>query len=97
MRKLFSFAFLAAVVLSVASCSAPKVETSLPHKIKDGKIVLETPKRQPGQESALLMTCDPIETVRVGFIGLGMRGKDIVIHLSKVWRLSLCVISSRIM
>ena len=78
MRKLFSFAFLAAALLSAASCSAPKVETSVPHKIKDGKIVLETPKRQPGQESALQMTCDPIETVRVGFIGLGMRGKDAV-------------------
>ena len=78
MRKLFSFAFLAAVLLTAASCSAPKVETSVPHKIKDGKIVLETPKRQPGQESALQMTCDPIETVRVGFIGLGMRGKDAV-------------------
>ena len=70
--------FVISAVLLVASCFTPKVETSVPHKIKDGRIVLEVPDRAPGQESALQMTCDPLETVRVGFIGLGMRGEGAV-------------------
>lgn len=80
MKKLF---FILSAIL-MASCSAPKVETSVPHAIKDGRIVLETPERQPGQESALLMTCDPIENVRVGFIGLGMRGSGAVYRFTYI-------------
>ena len=55
-----------------------KISTSVPHKIKDGRIVLSAPERQKGQESALLLTCAPIDTVRVGFIGVGMRGSSAV-------------------
>lgn len=80
MKKLF---FILSAIL-MASCSAPKVETSVPHAIKDGRIVLETPERQPGQGSALLMTCDPIENVRVGFIGLGMRGSGAVYRFTYI-------------
>lgn len=71
-------------IIFMVSCVAPKVESSLPHKIKNGRIVLEVPERQAGQESALLMTCDPIENVRVGFIGLGMRGKDAVYRFTYI-------------
>ena len=80
MKKLF---FILSVIL-FASCAAPKVETSVPHEIKDGRIVLDVPARQPGQESALLMTCDPIENVRVGFIGLGMRGSGAVYRFTYI-------------
>lgn len=80
MKKLF---FILSAIL-FASCTAPKVETSVPHAIKDGRIVLETPERQPGQGSALLMTCDPIENVRVGFIGLGMRGSGAVYRFTYI-------------
>ena len=45
---------------------------------KDGVIEVAVPERPAGQESALGMTADPIETVRVGFIGLGMRGSGAV-------------------
>ena len=85
--------FVISAVLLAASCCAPKIETSIPHKIKDGRIVLEVPERAAGQQSALLMTCDPIETVRVGFIGLGMRGKDAVkryTHIDGVEIVALC-------
>jgi len=33
-----------------------------------------TPKRPTGQQDVLQLRCDPIPTVRVAFIGLGMRG-----------------------
>lgn len=63
----------------ICSCTGiPKVESSVPYKVKDGTIVLQEPARSPGQESALLMACDPIDTVRIGFVGLGMRGSDAV-------------------
>lgn len=68
--------FLAAVILA-ASCTS-KVPSSVPHKVKDGRIVLKAPDRQPGQESALQMVCEPMDTVRVGVIGLGDRGSAAV-------------------
>jgi predicted dehydrogenase len=61
------------------SCSDDeKVEASVPAVMEDGKIVLETPEREAGQASALLMKCDPIDTVRVGFVGIGSRGSEAV-------------------
>ena len=37
-----------------------------------------TPKRPAGQQSALGLRTAPLQTVRVGFVGLGMRGPDAV-------------------
>ena len=45
---------------------------------KGGAIEVAVPERPAGQQSALGMTADPIETVRIGFIGLGMRGSGAV-------------------
>ena len=39
-----------------------------------GTIVVDTPERPAGQQSALGMTAPKLETVRVGFVGLGSRG-----------------------
>ncbi|MDR0364844.1 MAG: Gfo/Idh/MocA family oxidoreductase [Bacteroidales bacterium] len=41
-------------------------------------IKTEAPPRPEGQTDVLALRCDPISTVRVGFIGLGMRGKGAV-------------------
>ena len=80
MKKLFKLILLVAAIFFAAACAnqSQLVETSLPHKIVDGKIVMEVPKRAPGQQSALELTCPPMETVRVGFIGIGMRGSGAV-------------------
>ena len=43
-----------------------------------GPICIDSPKRPAGQEDAVLMTAPAIDTVRVGFIGLGMRGSSAV-------------------
>ena len=59
-----------------------KVESSVPYRIKDGTIVLKEPARQKGQESALLMATDPIDTVRIGFIGMGARGYGAIYRYS---------------
>lgn len=44
----------------------------------DGVIVFDTPAREAGQQSVLRLQTEPLETVRVGFIGLGMRGPGAV-------------------
>ena len=45
-----------------------------PYRIVDGVIRFEEPKRVEGQTSMLGFAAEPIETVRIGIIGLGMRG-----------------------
>lgn len=75
MKKIFPL--LAAVVL-LAACNKDVVECSVPAHISDGSIVLSTPDRAPGQTSALKMACEPLDTVRIAFVGLGSRGLDAV-------------------
>ena len=43
-----------------------------------GTIVVETPERPAGQTSALGLALPKMEVVRVGFVGLGMRGPGAV-------------------
>lgn len=62
-----------AMVITAASCS-----------VKDAIVRVETPARPAGQESALGMTVPPIDTVRVGFVGLGMRGEDAVVRFTYI-------------
>ena len=68
-----SFLFLACAVLMSACCSSGDG-----YRIKDGVIVFDEPAPAKGQEDMLLFAADPIDTVRTGFIGLGMRGPDAV-------------------
>ncbi len=58
-------------------------------------LVIETitPERPAGQTDVLQLACDPIETLRVGFIGLGNRGPDAVsrfTHIEGVEIVALC-------
>ena len=48
---------------------------SQPYKMVDGTIICHTPKRPKGQQDMLQFAAEPLDTVRVGFIGLGSRGK----------------------
>ena len=43
-----------------------------------GTIVVETPPRPEGQQNVLGLTAPRLEVVRVGFVGLGMRGDGAV-------------------
>ena len=71
MMKKLSLAFIAVVLF--ASCAQ-----------NTGVIKVETPSRPAGQESVLGLKTEPIETVRVGIIGLGMRGYSAVDRLTYV-------------
>ena len=58
-----------------------------------GTIVVETPARPAGQEHVLGLTAPKLETVRVGFVGLGMRGPWAVMrfaHIPGVEIVALC-------
>ena len=47
-------------------------------------IKIDTPARPAGQQDAIGMTAAPIDTVRVGVVGLGMRGSSAVGRLIRV-------------
>ena len=71
--KSIFFALVAAILMVCTACDGGK-----PYKIIDGTIHFKTPKRPAGQQDMLNFAAEPIEKVRVGFIGLGMRGKGAV-------------------
>ncbi|MDR0547577.1 MAG: Gfo/Idh/MocA family oxidoreductase [Dysgonamonadaceae bacterium] len=52
----------------------------------DKKTILSTPvpAREAGQTDVLQLRCDPIPVVRIGFIGVGMRGKQAVARMSAI-------------
>lgn len=63
----------------VAVCCIPDASASAkPYRIKKGVIVFDEPKPAAGQEDMLAFAAEPLATVRVGFIGLGMRGSGAV-------------------
>ena len=60
---------------------------------KSGIIQLDVPQRPAGQEHVLGLAVDPIDTVRVGFVGLGSRGPYAVrrfTHIPGVKIVALC-------
>ena len=53
-------------------------KASVEYHINDGVIILDEPERAPGQSSVLELRTAPMDIVRVGFVGLGMRGPGAV-------------------
>ena len=79
--KLFALFILAVCLLTAC---APKEERHGNYVIKNNTIVFDEPQRQEGQQSVLQFAVDPIENVRIGFIGLGMRGPDAVDRMTYI-------------
>lgn len=69
-RRFFGLCALV-VSLLVAACGGAS-------EADGGPIVTDTPPRAEGQHSVLGLRTAPLDTVRVGFIGLGMRGPGAV-------------------
>ena len=51
---------------------------------KSGIIEVDVPVRPAGQEHVLGLTTEPLDTVRVGFVGLGMRGPGAVYRFTHI-------------
>lgn len=88
MFKIFSVLLLGIALLSCnTNCQkAVADETITP-------IVLPAPERPAGQKDVIALTAPKLDTVRVGFIGLGMRGPGAVerfTHLEGVKIVALC-------
>ncbi|MBR5403895.1 MAG: Gfo/Idh/MocA family oxidoreductase, partial [Bacteroidales bacterium] len=66
------------ILLAAALCAAVACNQST------NLIKTKVPARPAGQENVIGLTADPIENVRIGVIGLGMRGSFAVERLSYV-------------
>ena len=68
--------FIAALV--IAALWACNGKESQKESQQGGIIRVEVPERPAGQEDVVALRCEALDTVRVGFIGLGMRGPGAV-------------------
>ena len=81
-NNLFIILMLVASIF-VSSCSSD-VKSDRNYVVKDNMIIFSEPERVEGQKSVLQLAVDPIPVVRMGFIGLGMRGADAVNRISHI-------------
>ena len=88
--KRIIYLLVAVLTIGIYSCNC---QANAKEKQSDGIIRTEIPERPAGQNDMIAFRCDPIETVRVGFIGLGMRGPGAVerfTHIPGVEIKALC-------
>ena len=71
---ILSMAFAAIMSLGTMQTDAQSLSPSTKWQWDKGKIVIESPERPAGQKDVLQLALPKMKTVRVGFVGLGMRG-----------------------
>ena len=82
LKSFFTGVLLVVLLMGLQTVNAQSLSPSTKWHWDKGTIVVETPERLAGQEHALGLTTAPIQTVRVGFVGVGRRG------IWAVWRFS---------
>ncbi len=90
--KVLSLAFAALLFVGVQA-TAQSLSPSTKWHWEKGTLVVETPERPVGQQHVLGLTAPKLETVRVAFVGLGMRGPGAVnrfAHIPGVKIVALC-------
>jgi predicted dehydrogenase len=93
MRKL---SFLL-TTLCIAACLLPAqkadAQFNWPYKTVNGTIVTDVPERADGQKDVINLVTPKLKTVRVAFVGLGMRGPGAVerwTHINGIQIMALC-------
>lgn len=92
LRNIFIFQFIISIFLIISCTTSPDAKPTKISIFKAQEIFSEPP-RPIGQQDVIELTCDPIDTVRIGFIGLGMRGSEAVkryTYLDNVKIVALC-------
>ena len=82
--KLFSLAFAAMLSLGFQSANAQSLSPTTKWHWNKGKIVIETPQRPEGQKDVLGLALPKEKVVRIGLVGLGMRGPGAVENFSLI-------------
>lgn len=77
-------AFAASLMLGGNMASAQSLSPSTKWHWDKGTIVIDSPERPAGQETALGLTVPKMKAVRVAFVGLGMRGPGAVERFSHI-------------
>ena len=93
MKKLKTLSMMLTVAAFTLLPSKGMAQFNWKYKIEGGKIVTEVPQRAAGQQSALLLKTPKLKTVRVAFVGLGMRGPGAVerwTHIPGIQIMALC-------
>ena len=93
LKKFLAIAFCAVMSIAGTTAQAQALSPSTKWHWDKGTIVVETPERPAGQEHVLNLAVAPIKTVRVAFVGLGMRGPWAVMrfaHIPGVEIVALC-------
>ena len=91
-KKIITLLILVGLFMTALTASA-QVAFDWPYKTVDGTIVTQVPERPAGQQPALGLTAPKLKVVRVGFVGLGMRGPDAVrrfTHINGTQVMALC-------
>ena len=81
MKRYLYLIIAAAAIAVLASCCK---NSDYGYEIKDGVAVYNTPARPADQISMIGFAAEPLETVRIGVIGLGMRGPDAVNRFANI-------------
>ena len=82
--KILAGAFLAFSAIGLQTVGAQSLSPSTKWHWDKGTIVVDTPQREAGQEHVVGMKADKIQTVRVAFVGLGMRGPGAVARFTYI-------------
>lgn len=75
---ILSMAFAAVMSFCSLAANAQSLSPSTKWHWNKGKIMIESPERHAGQKDVLGLALPKMKTVRVGFVGLGMRGPSAV-------------------
>ena len=92
-KSLLTATFAALLFANASAQSLSKYSEPGNWHWKEGTIVTKTPERAPGQQNVLGLTVPKMKTVRVAFVGLGMRGPWAVkrfAHIPGVQIVALC-------
>ena len=82
--KLLSLAFAAVLSFGSLTANAQSLSPNTKWHWNKGKIVIETPERPAGQKDVLGLALPKMKTVRIGLVGLGMRGPGAVENFSLI-------------